>query len=194
MGRPPMLTAGVRTKRKKDRGGGTTRQAERGTDPHRDEPSRSSVQRRIRQRRTATQPLRTGWAGRPESPNRDTATVGRMRRRRGGVERISCGNSGPPQRRWDHSRPETIDAHPSSRPKPNGKPVKPKKKPPEDRWLEVIGPGGLEPPTPAVSGRCSPTELRAFKLRCVLGSGTPPRTGPATLMGPQTVRQSLAQI
>jgi hypothetical protein len=26
----------------------------------------------------------------------------------------------------------------------------------------MVGTGGFEPPTPAVSGRCSPTELRAF--------------------------------
>ena len=30
--------------------------------------------------------------------------------------------------------------------------------------FEVVGTGGIEPPTPAVSGRCSPTELRAFSV------------------------------
>ena len=28
--------------------------------------------------------------------------------------------------------------------------------------VDMVGTGGFEPPTPAVSGRCSPTELRAF--------------------------------
>ena len=32
---------------------------------------------------------------------------------------------------------------------------------PPGPWM--VGTGGIEPPTPAVSGRCSPTELRAFK-------------------------------
>src|ERR1700726_558554 len=29
------------------------------------------------------------------------------------------------------------------------------------RW-KVVGTGGIEPPTPSVSGKCSPAELRAF--------------------------------
>ena len=41
--------------------------------------------------------------------------------------------------------------------------------------LEVVGPGGLEPPTPAVSGRCSPTELRAYACARP-GLGTPSRS------------------
>jgi hypothetical protein len=27
---------------------------------------------------------------------------------------------------------------------------------------KVVGTGGIEPPTPSVSGKCSPAELRAF--------------------------------
>ena len=29
----------------------------------------------------------------------------------------------------------------------------------------LVGTGGFEPPTPSVSGKCSPTELRAFGAR-----------------------------
>ncbi len=32
----------------------------------------------------------------------------------------------------------------------------------------MVGTGGIEPPTPSVSGKCSPTELRACNNRGVL--------------------------
>src|ERR1700680_2619816 len=38
---------------------------------------------------------------------------------------------------------------------------------------ELVGTGGIEPPTPSVSGKCSPAELRAFAAN------------PGGLLGPQ---------
>ena len=36
------------------------------------------------------------------------------------------------------------------------------------RASRLVGTGGIEPPTPSTSRKCSPTELRAFKSKCTL--------------------------